>query len=168
MSGNGRSLRRPNGAIMDLLRFLVALPALLLSRVFVVLRIIFEPLFGAVSWSPPPWMFTFAAELRRRAREYAGGALAAVVLVVLGWFGWQWYLHLPRPPEPDRITIEAVAPAITSYERPDGAPALVIHPLDVKFSGSAAPIEKVGKSVSRGITMDPELKGTWKWTDDRT
>ncbi len=38
----------------------------------------------------------------------------------------------------------------------------------MKFSGSVAPIEAVGKPVTNGIAMDPALKGVWKWTDDRT
>ena len=38
----------------------------------------------------------------------------------------------------------------------------------MKFSASAAPIEKVGKTVAAGIVMRPALKGIWSWTDDRT
>jgi uncharacterized protein YfaS (alpha-2-macroglobulin family) len=153
---------------MDLLRFLVQLPVQAARILLYVLWMLGHQLFGNLSWSPPGWMFSLAARIRRQPLHFAGGALAVVAGVSLGWFGWQWYLHRPHGPEPEHITIEAVTPAITDYERPDGALALVIHPLDVKFSASAAPIEKVGKVVSHGITMDPGLKGTWKWLDDRT
>ena len=97
-------------------------------------------------------------------------AAAAGVFAVIGlsWGGWLWYQHLPHPPEPERITFTAPAPAITDYAPADGVHKIVIHPLDVKFSASAAPIELVGKTASKGITMTPALKGTWSWIDDRT
>ncbi|MFL5236925.1 MAG: alpha-2-macroglobulin [Rhizomicrobium sp.] len=66
------------------------------------------------------------------------------------------------------MTFAAHGPAVTDYERPDGTPTVVVHPVEVRFSASAAPIELVGKPVTRGVAMDPTLKGEWKWTDDRT
>jgi hypothetical protein len=156
---------------LDLLRFLKTLPARmaqLAGRFFAILGAALRPVFGSLSWSQPPWIGNSAAELRRRPREYGGGALAVVVLAIAGWAGWQWYLHRPHPPEPPRITFAAHGPAVTDYEKPDGTPTVVIHPVEVKFSASAAPIELVGKPVTRGVAMDPGLKGEWKWTDDRT
>lgn len=156
---------------MDLLKFLLGLPArlaLLARRCLVLLGAALRPVFGSLSWSRPPWTGIVAGELRRRPREYGGGALAVVVAAILGWAGWQWYLHRPHPPEPPRITFEAHAPAVTDYETADGAPTVVVHPAEVKFSGSAAPIEFVGKEAKRGISMEPSLKGKWTWVDDRT
>ena len=153
---------------MDLLRDLVALPVRLARFIYTTLASILPRIVGRVSWSAPPWVHASATSLRARPREYAGGAAAFVAAIALGWAGWQWYLHRPHPPEPPRITFEVHAPTITLYEYDDGTPALVIHPLEVKFSGSVAPIEVVGKPVTNGIAMDPAVKGTWKWTDDRT
>jgi uncharacterized protein YfaS (alpha-2-macroglobulin family) len=133
-----------------------------------VLEAVVEPLFGAVSWSPPLWPHALAAAIRKRPQEFAGGAIAAVLVLVLGWSGWEWYLHRPHPPEPDRITFEFKSPGVTDYENADGTPAIVVHPAQVVFSGSAAPIERVGKTVLHGISMDPALKGVWTWTDDHT
>src|ERR1700722_4836056 len=100
--------------------------------------------------------------------ESGGGALAAVVVVVAGWSGWEWYLHRPHPVVPNLITFQVDGPTITDYELGDGTPGITIHPVDVKFSASTAPIELVGKPVVRGITLDPALKGGWIWVDDRT
>jgi hypothetical protein len=77
-------------------------------------------------------------------------------------------LHRPHPPEPPRITFAAHGPAVTDYEKPDGTPTVIIHPVEVKFSASAAPIEHVGKTATIGISIDPALKGIWTWVDDRT
>ncbi len=162
---------------MDLLRVLTRLPARLAELTKTLFQIVAEQTrpalraaFGNVSfsWSRPDWMPALAAHVRKSPRHYAGGALGAVAVIGLSWGGWLWYQHLPHPPEPERITFEAPAPAITDYAPADGVHKIVIHPLDVKFSASAAPIELVGKTVTKGITMSPALKGVWSWTNDRT
>jgi uncharacterized protein YfaS (alpha-2-macroglobulin family) len=162
---------------MDLLRFLARLPARLVELVKRLFQIVTRRVgpalcvvFGNVSlsWSCPHWMPALAAHIRKRPRHYAGGALGAVVLVGGAWGGWFWYQHLPHLPEPERITFNAPAPAITDYSPADGVHKIIVHPLNIKFSASAAPIELVGKTVTKGITMSPALKGVWSWTDDRS
>jgi alpha-2-macroglobulin len=159
------------GATLDLLKFLMLLPgriARLIVRGWNRAGASLKPLTGTVSWAPPPWLPALGASMRKRPKEYAGGVLSALFVVGLGWFGVEWYLHRPHPPEPERITFQAENPLITDYERADGTPGVTVHPLEVKFSASAAPIEKVGKVVTKGIAMDPEIKGEWSWVDDRT
>ena len=126
--------------------------------------------FGNISfsWSRPDWMPALGARIRKQPRHFAGGAAGVFAVIGLSWGGWLWYQHLPHPPEPQRISFTAPAPAITDYAPADGVHKIVIHPLDVKFSASAAPIELVGKTVSKGIAMTPALKGTWSWIDDHT
>jgi hypothetical protein len=162
---------------MDLLRFLARLPARLAELVKRLFQIVaketapaLRAVFGDISfaWSRPDWMARLLDHIRKQPRIYAGGALGAAVLIGAAWGGWSWYRHLPHPPEPERITFEAPAPAITDYAPADDVHKIIIHPLDVKFSASAAPIELVGKTVTRGITLSPALRGVWSWTDDRT
>ena len=156
---------------MDLLKVLLSAPARAAAFVrtfFIALGLWMKPALGSVSWNRPPWIARATARLRRQPREYAGGALAVVLILVGGWAVWDWYIHRPHPPEPDRITFEVHTPSISSYEHADGSPALTIHPLEVTFSASAAPIEIVGKTFTRGIAMSPALKGSWSWIDDRT
>ena len=127
-------------------------------------------LFGspAFSWSAPEWIPALTATVRRYPRRFAGGALGIFASMALAWAGITWYRNLPHPPEPERITFDAPAPAITDYAPANGVHKIVIHPLEVKFSASAAPIELVGKQVAKGIAMKPALKGVWRWLDDRT
>ena len=162
---------------MDLLRFLARLPArlaVLTKSLFQIVAERLRPLLRsavgdiAFSWSPPGWMPRLAAHIRQRPRHYTSGVLGLAAGIGLAWGGWLWYQSLPHPPEPERITFQAPAPQITDYAPADGSRKIVIHPLDVKFSASAAPIELVGKPVTKGIAMTPALKGAWNWTDDRT
>jgi len=145
---------------MDLLRFLFLLPVRLLRAIGHVLGLLLRPLFGDVRWSAPGWMHV----VQRRPLRSAGILFAAVLLAAGGWFGWQWYKNRPHPPEPQRISWKVVAPAVTDYSKPP----IVVHPLELQFSGSAAPIELVGKPVTTGIDMRPATKGQWIWVDDHT
>ncbi|MFK2875871.1 alpha-2-macroglobulin [Rhodanobacter hydrolyticus] len=145
---------------MDLLRFLLLLPVRLLRMAGHVLGWILRPLLGNVQWSAPGWMHV----VRRNPLRSAGTLLAAVVLAGGGWYGWRWYQSRPRPPQPQQITWTVQAPALTDY----GKQPVVVHPLELAFSGSAAPIERVGKPVTEGIAMSPDTKGQWTWVDDHT
>ena len=154
---------------MDLLRFLLMMPVRLVRAAWHLLGSVLRPVVGNLSWSAPAWAPATAAAVRRRPRHFAGGFLITLVVLIGGWFGWQWYQHRPRPVEPARITFEVKAPAVTEYEaQPNGSPRITIHPLEVAFSGSAAPIELVGKVLSKGIAMQPALNGEWRWLDDHT
>jgi len=148
---------------MDLLRFLLLLPVRLVRGLLTGIGWLLRPLLGELHWSAPAWMPATAAAARRRPLHFAGGAAAAVLLAVGGWFGWQWYQHRPKPPEPERVSFEAKAPAITDYT----AQTISFPPLDVRFSGSAAPLARVGKPVPEGIVMQPAVKGEWRWVGDR-
>jgi alpha-2-macroglobulin len=143
--------------LMDLLKWLVALPLRVLKAIARVLGILLRPLFGDFTWSAPGWTHI----VRRHPRRSAGLVAAIAAVLVAGWFGWRWYQHRPHPAQ---VTFSVGVPAVTDYsgKRP------VISPLVVAFSGSAAPIEQVDKAVTQGITISPAVKGEWTWTDDHT
>ncbi|GLQ91033.1 alpha-2-macroglobulin [Dyella flagellata] len=145
---------------MDLLRFLLWLPVRLLGAVLMALGWLLGPLVGQVNWSAPAWM-----HLVRRRPLHSLGVVAAVALVASGgWYGWHWYKNRPRPQEPERISWTVNPPNISDYTKQP----VTISPLEVSFSASAAPIELVGKPVTAGITMQPQVTGQWTWVDDKT
>lgn len=150
---------------MDLLRFLLLLPFRTIALIFRLLGRVLRPLVGGVSWTAPAWLgFTTQA-----ARRRPGRAIGVVLLALAAAYGIYWYQHRPKPPEPDRVTFSVKAPPVTTYSDDDsGEPQTIVHPLEVTFSKSAAPIALVGKSVTQGIEMQPALKGAWVWTDDHT
>ena len=135
----------PKGGFMDLIRFTAMLPVRAARQDYGFLADVLPKIFGRMAWTPPTWVYATSAELRRRPREYAGGAVSAVVLVAALYGGWVWYKHLPHPPEPPRIAFEVEKPQITDYYD-DAGPKTTIHPLTVKFDGSVAPLALVGKT----------------------
>ncbi|MGN6480376.1 MAG: alpha-2-macroglobulin family protein, partial [Luteibacter sp.] len=149
---------------MDLLRFLAMLPVRLLRGLGWLLGFVLRPLFGNIAWSAPAWVPATGRAARQHPLKFTGTIAGALLLVAAGWFGWHWWQNRPRAAEPNRITIEVAAPAVTDYSdvRPE------IHALELRFSGSAARIESLGKPVTEGIALEPRQAGQWKWQDDRT
>jgi len=90
--------------------------------------------------------------LMRRTAFILPLSVAMVVLVVIYAVGQSGY-----------ITISGTPPGLTRIEdapRPD--------PLQIFFSGSAAPLNAVGKVVEKGVALAPSLPGEWRWINDRT
>ncbi|MCA3859009.1 MAG: alpha-2-macroglobulin family protein, partial [Burkholderia sp.] len=150
---------------MDLLRFLLLLPIRVAGFVWWLLGCALRPLVGDVSWTAPAWMGVTVAAVRRRPWHAGGLVLLAAAL----GYGGYWFKHRPKPPEPETVGFTVKAPAITTYEVDDtDKPKITVHPLEVAFAQSAAPIERVGKPAGDGIEMTPALKGAWEWVDDKT
>ncbi len=115
-------------------------------------------LFGSFTWTAPPWLANTGGAVRRhRGRSF----LLLLLLLLLaggGWWGWRWYQARPKP-----VTVAVIADPIpvTKLEN-----ELKPAPLIVRFSGSVARLEQVGKVVASGVHLEPAVEGEWKWTTD--
>ena len=79
-------------------------------------------------------------------------ALAAVFLAVVLSTGRKDSISVvAADPKPRQLTENAAIP-----------------PLTIAFGASAARIELVGKEVTQGLSISPDLKGKWIWSDDKT
>ncbi|MBA3962859.1 MAG: alpha-2-macroglobulin [Chthoniobacterales bacterium] len=115
-------------------------------------------LFGNFIWTAPPWLTrTVHATRRHRARSFLL-LLLLLLLISGGWFGWKWY---ERQPKPVRITAIADPIPVTRLEK-----ELKPAPLTIRFSGSVAKLEQVGKVVNSGVHLEPSAEGKWSWTSD--
>lgn len=137
---------------------------------------LFAVVFGAVAWQAPAWLIVLGRHLgtlrewlkaQFRGRPLRSAALLALTaaLVGAGLWGWRWYQALPKP---QLVAFTVEAPARTCYEcDPPGSP----NPLRVRFSGSVAPIDVVGKPLEAQparVTLSPAHPGRWLWSDDKT
>lgn len=120
---------------------------------------VFGAVFGRVEYALPAWV----GALKRTAIRFPLRSLAA--LLVLGAAGWagHWWWTRPLPEEPLKITVSIEPPGATDYT----TTPITIQPLRIAFSGSAAPLEALGKTAS-GLTLTPAVAGTWTWTSDNT
>jgi len=122
---------------------------------------------GDIAWAPPPWVATLRAReaaLRARAaadpRVFRRNAIIALVGLVVLWAGVQFWRNRPRAVRTD---FAVGAPNATDLTVENPKP----EPLRVHFEASVAPLQTVGKVVTTGIEIAPELAGTWRWTGDR-
>ncbi len=78
-----------------------------------------------------------------------------------GFYGWHWYSNLPQP---HTASYSLHKPNLTDYTQPTP----VVDNLQVRFAESVAPLAAIGKPVTEGMTLKPEVAGTWRWADDRS
>ncbi|MEO7433444.1 MAG: MG2 domain-containing protein, partial [Dokdonella sp.] len=163
---------------MDVIRWLVRLPLWLAQTLWALLCALFRALgwvgtrlFGRMSWQAAPWMTASAGATRsvaggiRRRPGWSAGLVVAALAIGLGtWQGLRWWKARPHPPAPRSITAQVTPPPLTQYDNDPVA----VSAVTILFSGSVAPIERVGKAPGEGIALKPALEGAWTWSNDQT
>jgi uncharacterized protein YfaS (alpha-2-macroglobulin family) len=168
---------------MGLLRFLFQLPFLFIKKGFQLLGWLFRiiakivsPVLGDIGWRAPRWFAPlnrgFQA-LENWTLAHAKGLTITLVLLALaglaGNYAYHWHLNKPKPVEVAPIVyqdynVRLSLPSKTNYYDATPKP----KSLSVIFSGSAAPLEMVGKNVEKGITLSPAIEGQWRWSSEST
>ena len=150
---------------MDVLRFLLRLPLLLLRALYWLI----SRITGEFSWSAPAWLrgagrgaSRVGAAVRARPVRFAGATVIALALAAMGWAGYRWYQAQPRPIVEPPATFTLQAPEVTDYEQTP----ITVHALTLTFNRSVAPLALVGKHPTAGIELKPELAGAWTWVSD--
>ena len=117
--------------------------------------------FGTFTWQLPPWL-NFISQLYNQSlagiKKNKNIVWLTILFTVIGFGGVLWYDSLPKPVE---VQITGTAPSLTELKDDP-----VFDPVYVNFSASAAPLEQIGKTVSKGITLSPAIKGQWTWRSD--
>lgn len=127
--------------------------------------------FGNATYQPPRWLVVSSSAVFDHMRRRPGVWALLITLSGAGVIGTKyghdwWEAHKPRPKpvvEMREITGKLLTPGITPVVKGKAQP----DNLAVEFSGSFAPVELVGKTVSTGITLTPVTKGEWTWVNDR-
>lgn len=122
---------------------------------------------GDLAWTPPAWVESLRVRwvaVRARAaanpRAFRRNAIVAAASVVVLVIAVQMWRHRPRPV---RTAFEVMAPPATDLT--------VDHPqpvaLRVLFESSVAPLQTAGRVLTTGLSISPEIAGTWRWIGDR-
>ncbi len=176
---------------MDIIRFILRLPyrifcicleAILYFALFllIVLRAILwliSPIIGQVNWLIPKW-YPRAKDIYqasiKRINNYSSIIGCVVILAIVAYlsgnYAYHWYLNKPKPIEPAHVITNTYG---ISFYAPEES-GVITDPnqsyLKIKFTGhrrSPAPIDKIGKEITEGIEISPEIKGIWSWHDDK-
>jgi uncharacterized protein YfaS (alpha-2-macroglobulin family) len=164
-----------------------------ISALFKAIFGILSKLVGSFSWSPPPWfgfLRNFSANIKSLVSRFATAARAgikkpraaagetspakektrgvkfkrtcivlakalAAFLVIVSLL--VWYAAYRR----GLIQVSGTAPELTKLEdvlKPD--------PIRVLFSGSAARLDLIGKTLNQGVSISPAIEGDWTWIRD--
>ncbi|MGF6111282.1 alpha-2-macroglobulin family protein [Pseudomonas frederiksbergensis] len=136
-----------------------------MGALFSLMGWLLKAVFG--QWQPPSWMAALGKKLvalGHKARAYpkqiAAAVLGLALLVAAGVYGWHWYSNLPQP---HTVTYSVQSPSLTNY----AVTPPTFNNVRVRFTESVAPLQDIGKPVTKGITLKPAVKGVWRWEDDR-
>lgn len=170
---------------MELLRSILQLPFYILQKGWEIIRYfivflfylikaifwLFSPIIGEINWSTPSWLpkakaiYNTIGNALNKRKLLIGSTIILGTLTYMGAnYAYHWYLNRPQPIIPAPIVKQNYSVRIT-------APNRSYDQLTLHFVGdirSPAPLDKVNKEITEGITITPQIEGTWKWSDDRT
>ena len=130
--------------------------------------------FGKFSWKPPIWLVflfkpvtfllssikkVFSALYAKGKLPFFGTMLSILLIAAAAGVGYVYYESLPKPV---RLSVQVSSIKATPL-RKDAVP----DQLFIDFGGSAAPLNDVGREIKKGLVMNPQLDGKWKWDTDR-
>ena len=128
----------------------------------------FDPSLIFGTWTPPPYLKKMGAASVSAARSAGAflrryrkvgfavlSGIAAVIVAALAFSFWQ-----ARQPKVLTLTCSVDGPS-ARYDWESPVPAAYLS-----FSGSASPADSEGKAVTEGISISPEIGGSWKWESD--
>jgi uncharacterized protein YfaS (alpha-2-macroglobulin family) len=117
------------------------------------LRKLAARIFGNIVWRPPQWARGI------RLRHFIAASILLAILCSGAMYGYTWYKKLPKP---RKVLLLADSIPVTRLEKELHPPNLNLH-----FNESAAPLELIGKKVTTGIRIEPQVEGVWRWNGDR-
>lgn len=88
-------------------------------------------------------------------------AVVGVIALAVAGGGVYWY-EQQKINDTNAITVKFNRIQQSDYEQTPS----VIYPLNIEFSGSVAPIDKVKGEINQGVKIEPAIEGKWVWKND--
>lgn len=122
---------------------------------------------GKITWQSPPWMRFLSKKIYTKPKFFWASLLVFFILLTVIFYGYRWYASLPKP---EWVTTQVIVPKLTPIEK-----TLIPDNLNINFGvlsngefekRSVAPLNLIGKEVTKGITLTPQIAGKWIWDND--
>ncbi|AUH73038.1 alpha-2-macroglobulin family protein [Legionella sainthelensi] len=127
----------------------------------------FSSVFGKLNWRSPPWMNYLCTKSKSSPKMFWGSSFVLILILIAAGYTVHWYKNLPKP---IYTTAQITVPDITPNTEEQLVPNNLIIDFGIKNNGfinqSVAPLSEIGKTVTHGIEMTPNLPGTWTWNTD--
>ena len=126
-----------------------------------------QKLFGHFAWNSPPWFKNLQNKAAQNPKQFWGRSLIVLVCLLTAWSIYHWYQSLPKA---ERVIAKITAPKLTPVDV-----TLVPDTLAIDFGiaynselnpRSVAPLNLVGKEISKDISIAPSINGQWRWDSD--
>lgn len=168
---------------MDIIKFILRLPFIvirlvcsLLSTLFRYLSGLLSPIVGKLDWQAPEWWEKLSGRFFALENALVRHTLVVWLTLILlmgvsggAFYGYYWWLNRPLPIEPaaliyQDVKVRVANPYKVNYNAASPSPPTVT----LTFSHSAAPLADTGKAIDKGITLSPYVEGQWTWENDKT
>ncbi|KTD17226.1 alpha-2-macroglobulin family protein [Legionella jordanis] len=156
----------------------------------------FTLIFGRLNWSSPPWVRALRSQAQRHPKPFYGTIITLLLFLIAIAYGLYWFAHLPKPqlitafisaPEitpiednklaPRNLTIDFGFPSSnpdkksTQEANSNSETSRAEENSESNASNEfttkpVAPLNMLGKEVTKGIDIQPSIKGTWLWDND--
>jgi uncharacterized protein YfaS (alpha-2-macroglobulin family) len=122
--------------------------------------------FGKLKWNSPPWITYLGTKSKTSPKTFWVATSLVIIALVASGYEIYRYKNLPKPLY---TTALINIPEITPNEE-HLVPNNLIIDFGIQNNGflnkSVAPLNQVGKTVSEGIEINPQIQGTWMWSSD--
>ncbi|KTC64870.1 Alpha-2-macroglobulin (plasmid) [Legionella adelaidensis] len=132
----------------------------------------FALILGRINWSSPPWINYFRLRSKTHPKAFWTSFITLFVLLGMGVGTYYWYSQLPKPQLITANITTPKAPFITEEEEiPPPDPLTIVFGLKTEGQEeltpqSVAPLDLVGKEVTKGVEITPSIPGKWYWSND--
>lgn len=156
------STKAKQNSLMSTLWLLPAALTWLVSWLWRMVGLLLTTIFGRANYQPPLWLERGS----RAARAHPWRTIAALVLVLGAGYGIKQWLDYVPPEPPNLVHVTLTPPTPTDYSVDEP----YFSSMSIDFDASVAPIGASGSGdfVPVGISMSPQLPGTWRWNSDQS
>lgn len=94
--------------------------------------------------------------LKSKPSKIAGIALGLILIIISIYVILKFFES-----DEKRIGFSVSAPAFPDLEKQE-----IVSSISISFSGSVSKIEDVQTEIKTGVSIEPEIEGTWRWSAD--